>query len=40
VHYKARDGLTERQQLKLIRQCEALLWTDPSILQPSDRRSC
>jgi hypothetical protein len=38
VHYKARDGLTERQQLKIMRQCEALLWTDPSILQPSDRQ--
>ena len=38
VHYKARNGLTERQQLKIMRQCEALLWTDPSILQPADRQ--
>jgi hypothetical protein len=38
VHYKARDGLTERQQLKIMQQCEALLWTDPSILLPSDQQ--
>jgi hypothetical protein len=38
VHYKAQDGLTERHQLKIMRQCEALLCTDPSILQPSDRQ--
>jgi hypothetical protein len=38
IHYKARNGLTERQQIKIMQQCEALLWTDPSILLPSDRR--
>jgi hypothetical protein len=38
VHYKARDGLTERQQHKIMRQCEALLWTDPSVLLPEDRQ--
>jgi hypothetical protein len=38
VHSKARDGLTERQQLKIMRQCEALLWTDPSILLPADQQ--
>ena len=38
VHYKARDGLTERQQHKIMHQCEALLWTDPSVLLPEDRQ--
>ena len=37
VHYKGADGLTEEQQHKIMRDCEDLLWTDPSILQPEDR---
>lgn len=37
VHYKGADGLTEEQQHKIMRECEDLLWTDPSILLPEDR---
>jgi hypothetical protein len=38
VHYKGTDGLTEEQQQhKIMRECENLLWTDPSILLPEDR---
>jgi hypothetical protein len=37
VHYKGTDGLTEEQQCKIMRECEDLLWTDPSILLPKDR---
>jgi hypothetical protein len=38
VHYKCADGLTEEQQQhKIMRECENLLWTDPSILLPEDR---
>jgi hypothetical protein len=37
VHYKGADGLTEGQQHKIMRDCEDLLWTDPSILLPEDR---
>lgn len=37
VHYKAADGLTEEQQRKIMRDCEDLIWTDPSILLPEDR---
>jgi hypothetical protein len=37
VHYRGADGLTEEQQQKIMRECEDLLWTDPSILLPEDR---
>jgi hypothetical protein len=37
VHHKGADGLTEEQQHKIMRDCEDLLWTDPSILLPEDR---
>jgi hypothetical protein len=37
VHYKARDGLTESQQLEIMQHCEDVLWTDPSTLLPEDR---
>jgi hypothetical protein len=37
VHYKAKDGLTETQQLEIMQHCEDLLWTDPSFLLPEDR---
>jgi hypothetical protein len=37
VHYKGADGLTEEQQHSIMRECEDLLWTDPSILLPEDR---
>jgi hypothetical protein len=37
VHYKGADGLTKEQQHKIMRDCEDLLWTDPSILLPEDR---
>ena len=37
VHYKGADGLTERQQLRIMRDCENLLWTDPTSLLPEDR---
>ena len=37
VHYKGADGLTEEQQQKIMRECEDLLWTDPTILLPEDR---
>jgi hypothetical protein len=37
VHYKAKDGLTETQQLDIMQHCEDLLWTDPSVLLPEDR---
>ena len=37
IHYKALDGLTEQQQLRIMRDCERLLWTDPSLLLEKDR---
>ena len=37
VRYKGADGLTEEQQLRIMRECEALIWTDPSSLLPDDR---
>ena len=37
VHYKGADGLTEKQQLRIMRNCEALLWTDPSALLDEDK---
>jgi hypothetical protein len=37
VNYKALDGLTESQQHEIMRHCEDVLWTDPSVLLPEDR---
>lgn len=37
VHYKGADGLTVSQQLRIMRECEHLLYTDPSTLLPADR---
>jgi hypothetical protein len=37
AHYKARDGLTESQQVEIMRHCEDVLWTDPFTLLPEDR---
>jgi hypothetical protein len=36
-HIKARDGLTEYQQLEIMKHCEDILWPDPSTLLHEDR---
>ena len=35
--YKGEDGLTEQQRIRIMRDCEHLLWTDPTELLPEDR---
>ena len=36
VHYKGADGLIVSQQLRIMRECEHLLYTDPSDILPAD----
>ena len=35
-HFVGQDGLTEAQQLAIMRQCEDMMWTDPDSLLPED----
>lgn len=35
-HFSGADGLSETQQLRIMRECEDMLWKDPDSLLPED----